>query len=475
MSGYSTALRQRISRPGDREEREAEQMATRAWSRGKERLGSHAFRPHRDSDALPNGRPLDPATRDHFEPRFGLDLSHVRIHADDEAANAAHAVRARAFTRGSDVVFGRGQYRPSTSEGQSLIAHELAHTFQSSDAILRQPETEPAWEQDEDSDLYYRTRAEAERRRARLEEAGEWSELRVVSFERNGATFWRVEMRGRRQRTQTSTTTGTTAADAGAASGSSPDAGAATSTTAAGTAPAATGTSTTTGGRTRVFSLTFDDGPHTAPLGTGVNRTEKVLDTLQAKGVRGGFFIQTGVANRGGNAIGRALVARMHTDGHRVGIHTGGTTDHESHPSAERAGRLTSELTAAKSYIRAQTGATPDLVRPPFGASNAAVRNVYASLNLTNVLWDIDGDKPPASNLTALKARLNSSSARDPGIPAVHARGWTATTPSRPKIVVLYHDIRAATANNVGPLIDHIRATVSSLTGGRDTADFAPP
>src|SRR6185295_6852750 len=46
------------------------------------------------------GAPLSPSLRSYFEPRFGRDLSSVRLHAGGEAAVAAREVRARAFTVG---------------------------------------------------------------------------------------------------------------------------------------------------------------------------------------------------------------------------------------------------------------------------------------------------------------------------------------------------------------------------------------
>jgi hypothetical protein len=76
------------------------------------------------------GRPLDPRTRGTMETAFGADLSSVRVHDDARAAEAAADVHAAAFTVGQDVVFGRGQYAPSTSAGRELLAHELAHTIQ---------------------------------------------------------------------------------------------------------------------------------------------------------------------------------------------------------------------------------------------------------------------------------------------------------------------------------------------------------
>jgi len=65
-----------------------------------------------------------------MEPRFGHDFSRVRVHTDGAAANAARAVRARAYTIGQDIVFGSGEYAPATTEGQRLLAHELTHVVQ---------------------------------------------------------------------------------------------------------------------------------------------------------------------------------------------------------------------------------------------------------------------------------------------------------------------------------------------------------
>src|SRR5262249_26939685 len=76
------------------------------------------------------GERLDHATRTLMEPRFGRDLSHVRVHADSNAAESARAVNALAYTVGRDVVFAAGKYSPSTSEGRGLLAHELTHVVQ---------------------------------------------------------------------------------------------------------------------------------------------------------------------------------------------------------------------------------------------------------------------------------------------------------------------------------------------------------
>jgi Domain of unknown function (DUF4157) len=76
------------------------------------------------------GQPLDAATRAFMEPRFGHDFSHVRVHADEKAAESAQALQARAYTVGSNIVFGAGQFEPGAHAGRGLLAHELTHVLQ---------------------------------------------------------------------------------------------------------------------------------------------------------------------------------------------------------------------------------------------------------------------------------------------------------------------------------------------------------
>jgi len=87
------------------------------------------------------GAPLSPSLRGQFEPRFGYDFSSVRVHTGGEAAGAATALGARAFTVGDDIFFGAGEYQPSSVQGQRLIAHELTHTIQQKPADARASRT----------------------------------------------------------------------------------------------------------------------------------------------------------------------------------------------------------------------------------------------------------------------------------------------------------------------------------------------
>ncbi len=78
------------------------------------------------------GQVLDAATRAFFDQRFNHDFGRVRIHADATAEQSARSVNALAYTVGQDIVFAAGQYRPHTTAGRELLAHELVHTIQQS-------------------------------------------------------------------------------------------------------------------------------------------------------------------------------------------------------------------------------------------------------------------------------------------------------------------------------------------------------
>ncbi len=76
------------------------------------------------------GHPLDRETRRFMEARFGRDFGGVRVQTGAAEAEAAEALRTRAFTMGDRIVFQEGQYNPHTTAGRRLLAHELAHVVQ---------------------------------------------------------------------------------------------------------------------------------------------------------------------------------------------------------------------------------------------------------------------------------------------------------------------------------------------------------
>jgi hypothetical protein len=86
------------------------------------------------------GASLDGGVADKLSPSLG-DLSDVRVHTSDTADALNTAVAARAFATGTDVYFAKDQYKPNTSDGDRLIAHELAHVVQQRGAPTSGPLT----------------------------------------------------------------------------------------------------------------------------------------------------------------------------------------------------------------------------------------------------------------------------------------------------------------------------------------------
>ena len=114
--------------------------------------------------ARAGGAPLPDSTRAFMERRMGADFGGVRVHADAQAGQLNRLIQAKAFTMGSDVFFGRGEYNPGSSGGRELLAHELAHTVQQGAAPIqpRIPQTEAPIAAPEDVDDAAREREEAE-------------------------------------------------------------------------------------------------------------------------------------------------------------------------------------------------------------------------------------------------------------------------------------------------------------------------
>jgi hypothetical protein len=91
-----------------------------------------------------SARPADTASAAHRPRERGMGKSReaaefVQGHrrgraARDDRARVAPVrnLNARAFTAGSNIFFGEGQYQPHTAQGRRLLAHELAHVVQQS-------------------------------------------------------------------------------------------------------------------------------------------------------------------------------------------------------------------------------------------------------------------------------------------------------------------------------------------------------
>jgi len=102
-----------------------------------------------DQRVLEPGRPLAGDLRKALEGRFHRDFSMVRVHTDGDAALAADAMAAHAFTRGNDIAFGPNQFAPATPSGLELLTHELAHTVQQADTGQPAVQMDPKGGKDE--------------------------------------------------------------------------------------------------------------------------------------------------------------------------------------------------------------------------------------------------------------------------------------------------------------------------------------
>ena len=141
----------RVNDPGDHHEREADRLAAQIMRKPSNtnreerpapvtpRVQTHAAAGTAVTGEAPpivsqvlqtSGQPLAGDTRIFMESRFGHDFGAVRVHTGSLAERAASSVNARAFTSGSDIVFGNGEYEPRSEQGQELLAHELVHVLQ---------------------------------------------------------------------------------------------------------------------------------------------------------------------------------------------------------------------------------------------------------------------------------------------------------------------------------------------------------
>ncbi len=100
------------------------------------RTGGHTASAESSSaiNSLGSGTPLPASERAFFEPRFGQDLSHIRVHTGGTADTASQSINARAFSLGNNIAFANGEYQPGTQSGRMLMAHEITHTLQGDSA-----------------------------------------------------------------------------------------------------------------------------------------------------------------------------------------------------------------------------------------------------------------------------------------------------------------------------------------------------
>jgi peptidoglycan/xylan/chitin deacetylase (PgdA/CDA1 family) len=122
----------------------------------------------------------------------------------------------------------------------------------------------------------------------------------------------------------------------------------------------------------REVAIGFDDGPWPD--------TAAFVRMLERNHVRATFFMigeQVTVRYQ-------ATLTRELRDGDALGDHS------FTHPDLTLSGDVRGQLADTIAAIRARTGYTPCVFRPPYGAWNASVVQTARSLGLATVLWDDD-------------------------------------------------------------------------------------
>lgn len=149
------------------------------------------------------------------------------------------------------------------------------------------------------------------------------------------------------------------------------DLGAAGTSTPALPTETASGTDTTDCAKVKCIALTFDDGP-------AVTYTATLLKYLARYKARVTFFTV------GQNVAAHPELVRAEAKaGHEVGNHSW------SHPDLTRltTAQVRQQLERTSAAIKAATGKTPTLFRPPYGAVDAQVE---AATTMSPVLWTVD-------------------------------------------------------------------------------------
>jgi len=124
----------------------------------------------------------------------------------------------------------------------------------------------------------------------------------------------------------------------------------------------------------REVAIGFDDGP--------AGDTEAFVRMLERNHARATFFL-VGVHV---SSEYRRLLARELRDGDALGDHT------FTHPDLTRlpVRAVRGQLQGTLHVIRALSGYTPCVFRPPYGAYDPSVLQIAGSLGLATVLWNVD-------------------------------------------------------------------------------------
>ncbi|WP_245856113.1 polysaccharide deacetylase family protein [Paenibacillus rigui] len=121
-------------------------------------------------------------------------------------------------------------------------------------------------------------------------------------------------------------------------------------------------------------ALTFDDGPDN-------KYTPQILDILKQNDVKATFFVVGNQASKHPDVL-----KRIHDEGHAIGNHS---WDH-ANLSKLSASQIEKELKETDQLVLRTIGVTPDLVRAPYGAISASVKEEVSRSGRPLIGWNVD-------------------------------------------------------------------------------------
>ena len=121
----------------------------------------------------------------------------------------------------------------------------------------------------------------------------------------------------------------------------------------------------------KLIAFTFDDGPNTAT-------TEVLLNGLSKYNAKVTFFVLGNKVNSNSTILKRA-----YDEGNQIGSHT---YNHKNLIKLNEA-QIKAEINNTASVVKNIIGVEPTALRPPYGNTNAYVRN---NVNVPIILWNID-------------------------------------------------------------------------------------
>jgi peptidoglycan/xylan/chitin deacetylase (PgdA/CDA1 family) len=187
--------------------------------------------------------------------------------------------------------------------------------------------------------------------------------------------------------------------------------------------------------------LTFDDGP-------AVDKTPKVLDTLDQHGIKAVFFVN-GWHLQGSGPVAeksRELLREEQRRGHAIGNHT---IHHYFLCGHHYINEAWQEIEGNAKLIEDAIGQRPDLFRTPYGAHCKQLDAVLEGLGVKPTGWDIDPQDWRLRDAGKIEAYIEKH------LKTLHGRA-----------IVLFHDVQSATVTALPCILDWIdkenerRATV---------------